>query len=78
MARRYPGGTASGSACANYGCGTVFAVTASGKETVLHNFGDYGDGTNPFADLLSDKGRLYGTTAHGGAGGSGIVFSLKL
>ena len=49
------------------GCGTVFAVTTSGKEQVLHSFGDAGDGTFPFAGLAKLKGRLYGTTYVDGA-----------
>jgi len=62
-----------------YGCGTVFQVDATGKETVLYNFtGTGGDGENPMAGLVRDKeGNLYGSTAYGGAYGYGTVFKLK-
>jgi uncharacterized repeat protein (TIGR03803 family) len=57
-----------GKGCYNHeGCGTVFAVTASGKETVLHTFGGSEDGHNPSAGLTDVKGTLYGTTINGGA-----------
>jgi uncharacterized repeat protein (TIGR03803 family) len=74
-------------ACAYYGqpgCGTVFKVSVTGKETVLHRFtGTGGDGGNPFAGLVFDtQGNLYGTTAYGGLSGgavaAGTVFKLTL
>ena len=58
-------------------CGTVFAITKSGRETVLHRFGvASGDGTIPFAGLINVKGTLYGTTTSGGANGLGTVFTM--
>jgi uncharacterized repeat protein (TIGR03803 family) len=58
------------------GYGTVFAITPSGTETVLHSFGFHGrDGRNPYSALVSIKGTLYGTTYKGGAG-YGTVFSV--
>jgi uncharacterized repeat protein (TIGR03803 family) len=60
------------------GCGTVFEVTVSGTETILHSF-DYNgtDGTNPYASLIMDKeGNLYGTTSYGGTYNWGTVFEL--
>lgn len=50
------------------GCGTVFAVTLSGVETVLHRFGGArrGDGATPYANLIDVRGALYGTTYTGG------------
>jgi uncharacterized repeat protein (TIGR03803 family) len=67
-----------GDGCLNsLGCGTVFSVTASGKETVLHRFnGGSADGATPLASLLSINGTLYGTTAGGGADSNGTVFSI--
>jgi len=58
------------------GCGTVFAITPAGTETVLHSFGGSGDGNGPLAGLIKVKGTLYGTTQEGGANGDGIVFSI--
>jgi uncharacterized repeat protein (TIGR03803 family) len=59
------------------GCGTIFAITTSGKETVLHSFaGDPKDGAWPYAGLLNVKGILYGTTSVGGKYGDGTVFSF--
>ncbi len=68
------GATESGGAC----CGTVFSVTTSGKETVLHSFRGGKDGYSPFAGLLDVNGTLYGTTAGGdrGSSGYGTVFAL--
>jgi uncharacterized repeat protein (TIGR03803 family) len=55
------------------GCGTVFKVTAGGKETVLYSFMGGTDGSIPLAGLVMDaQGNLYGTT---GAGGSGCSLS---
>ena len=62
-----------------YGCGTVFKVTPSGKETVLYSFADDGDGASPMAGLIfDDKGNLYGTTAGGCVDGdsAGTVFEI--
>ena len=58
------------------GCGTVFSITPSGTETVLHSFGGSGDGNGPLASLINVKGMLYGTTMEGGANGDGTVFSI--
>jgi uncharacterized repeat protein (TIGR03803 family) len=41
--------------------GTVFKLTKSGKETVVHSF-DKGDGVNPVAGVIAVGGTLYGTT----------------
>ena len=56
------------------GCGTVFSITTSGTEKVLHSFGKGHDGKYPQARLLPVHGALYGTTAYGGADGAGTVF----
>jgi uncharacterized repeat protein (TIGR03803 family) len=67
-----------GGACLVQGCGIVFKVTPTGKETVLHQFTDTaGDGMNPWQGLVRDSaGNLYGTTYLGGAYGRGTVFKL--
>jgi uncharacterized repeat protein (TIGR03803 family) len=63
------------------GCGTVFTITPSGKEKVLHSFGNGTDGTDPDTALVEVKGTLYGATAAGGPGhcgrvGCGTIFSI--
>lgn len=66
------------------GLGTVFYVSATGSEGVLHNFlNGNGDGYLPSGSLIVIKGVLYGTTEFGGtgsdcdgAGGCGTVFSI--
>ncbi len=59
------------------GCGTVFSITPSGTETVLHSFKGGKDGESPRARLIVRNGTLYGTTAQGGEKcGCGTVFSI--
>jgi len=67
-----------GAGCQGYDCGTVFKITARGKETVLHAFGLY-DGHYPdFGTLaLNAAGNLYGTTYAGGQGDMGVVFKVN-
>jgi uncharacterized repeat protein (TIGR03803 family) len=55
--------------------GTVFALSTSGTETVLHAFGGK-DGNDPRTSLTSANGTLYGTTYYGGSAGAGTVFSV--
>jgi len=60
-------------------CGTVFEITADGKEKVLHSFctGDCSDGAYPLGDLIIDaKGNLYGTASGGGVNANGTVFMI--
>jgi uncharacterized repeat protein (TIGR03803 family) len=64
--------------CGLYGCGTVFKMTETGKETALHIFTAGADGANPWAGLVMDaKGNLYGTTVGGGASNAGTVFKVS-
>ena len=70
------GTTAGGGASNN---GTVFKVDTTNRETVLYSFSGGADGSLPFATLIRDTaGNLYGTTAAGGAFGSGTVFKLDM
>lgn len=70
------GTTVSGGASGAYG--TMFSITLGGTETVLHSFGQTGDGSNPYAALIDVGGTLYGTTESGGTGNNyGTVFSVK-
>ena len=75
------GGGTCGSA--GLGCGTVFDVTTSGKETVLHRFKGT-DGAIPISTPVLLNGKLYGTTQSGGGStcpsgtaGCGNIFELS-
>jgi uncharacterized repeat protein (TIGR03803 family) len=58
-------------------CGTVFKVTASGKETVLYRFtGVDGDGFPQYGVVRDSSGNLYGTTQNGGPENAGTVFKI--
>jgi len=58
--------------------GLVYQVTPSGSLTVLYSFTNGSDGSLPTAGLTFDSsGNLYGATAFGGSGGSGVVFELS-
>ncbi|MBV9719754.1 MAG: hypothetical protein JOZ77_10565 [Candidatus Eremiobacteraeota bacterium] len=57
------GGGASKDCRIGSGCGTVYSVTMSGVEQVLHGFTGGSDGGYPVANLIHVKGTLYGTTA---------------
>ena len=61
-----------------HGMGTVFKISASGEETVLHSFkGAPSDGNFPIAALVRDQaGNLYGTTTRGGSANYGTVFKV--
>jgi uncharacterized repeat protein (TIGR03803 family) len=62
------------------GCGTVFKLSASGVEKVLHNFGNPSRGKEygvyPWAGLVDLNGSLYGTTQEGGKYNDGTVYYL--
>ncbi|MGA8233785.1 MAG: choice-of-anchor tandem repeat GloVer-containing protein [Candidatus Acidiferrales bacterium] len=66
-----------GSTACQGGCGTVFKLDKTGKETVLHSFGSSPDGANPFSGVVLDfRGNLYGTTSGGGGYGFGTVYKV--
>jgi uncharacterized repeat protein (TIGR03803 family) len=62
--------------------GTVFELSppvtdGAWTETVLHSFAGGSDGVSPTGHLVADAvGNLYGVTAFGGSGSSGIVYQL--
>jgi uncharacterized repeat protein (TIGR03803 family) len=59
------------------GVGTVFKMTESGYETILHSFTGGTDGIFPYANLIVDSdGNLYGTTTYGGSSDLGTVFKV--
>jgi uncharacterized repeat protein (TIGR03803 family) len=65
-----------------HGCGTVFAVTASGEERVVYRFPvGAKDGSYPSGQLLALGGKLFGTTLFGGyfrhcGNGCGTIFEV--
>lgn len=69
-----------GSGCGGYGCGTVFEVSTSGAEHVLHTFKGGSDGCYPYSMIILD-GVLYGTTdprgSACGGNGNGTIFKLS-
>jgi uncharacterized repeat protein (TIGR03803 family) len=72
-----------GTYCASsstYGCGTVFKITPTGKETVLHQFAGGNDGSVPsfYTPLVYVDGALYGITKEGGANDAGTLFKVTL
>jgi uncharacterized repeat protein (TIGR03803 family) len=76
------GGTGPNCTSAENGCGTVFKVDRTGKETVLHSFTGSGADFPPNASLaLDEKGNIYGTTPNGGSqncgSGCGAVYMLN-
>jgi uncharacterized repeat protein (TIGR03803 family) len=76
-----------GGVCGGYGCGTLFEISPSGSESLLHLFsGLPNDGSVPETGLYPDgAGNLYGTTEFGGSAnasncadseGCGTVYEL--
>jgi uncharacterized repeat protein (TIGR03803 family) len=65
--------------CGTSNQGTVFQLSKSGTETVLHSFaGGSTDGCNPDGTLAMDKhGNLYGTTTGCGSSDDGIVWKVS-
>jgi uncharacterized repeat protein (TIGR03803 family) len=60
------------------GMGTVFKITATGKERILYAFGSGNDAANPDGRLLAGPdGALFGTTVGGGVHGWGTVYKLS-
>ena len=58
--------------------GTVWELTPSGTETILHSFEGEGDGANPEGTMtLASDGNYYGDTINDGAFGAGEVFSIS-
>jgi uncharacterized repeat protein (TIGR03803 family) len=61
-----------------YNSGLVYKVDTAGQETVLYSFTGGTDGGDPDrAGVIRDSvGNVYGTTLHGGAFKSGLVYQL--
>jgi uncharacterized repeat protein (TIGR03803 family) len=67
------------------GCGTVFRMTPSGSEKIIHAFKGGKDGQYPNSALILANDSLYGTTGFGGcpracgpSGGYGTIFKMSL
>jgi uncharacterized repeat protein (TIGR03803 family) len=77
----YDGGSLRAADCYDR-CGTVFAITTAGVETVLYRFKGGKDGGNPAGPLVNVNGTLYGTTFRAGLSGCfeqqgcGTVFAI--
>ena len=69
-----------GSTTCQYGCGTVFKMTAAGAVTLLHAFclqSGCPDGYTPTDGLVQGSdGNLYGETLFGGPNGYGAIFKI--
>jgi uncharacterized repeat protein (TIGR03803 family) len=71
-------GTTNAGGTSNWG--TVFKISKSGVETVLHSFnGGQSDGEFPYyTNLVRDsEGNLYGITSAGGGDNRGVVYKLN-
>lgn len=77
---KFYGTTSSGG---KYGVGTIFVVTRSGSERLLHSFESVPDGRYPTGSLTAINDVLYGSTTEGGTGacsygdGCGTIFELQ-
>jgi uncharacterized repeat protein (TIGR03803 family) len=69
--------TRGGRCFGTFGCGTVYQISTSGAERVLHSFSYGSDGALPFAGLINVNGTLYGTTYYGGISDNGTVYSIS-
>lgn len=73
------GATLNGGEACTYtsaGCGVVYKIDTTGKETILHRFSGGDDGGLPPANPIYAGGTLYGTTFRGGTNGCGTVYSI--
>jgi len=67
-------GTTSGPVDAGGGYGVLYSFSTSSRAyTVIHQTGSYGP-----TNLIELNGLLWGTTAYGGAGGEGTIFTINL
>jgi uncharacterized repeat protein (TIGR03803 family) len=61
------------------GCGVLFKLNKSGKETILHSFTDGADGATPNGNLIAGaNGSLYGCTMYGGSFGKGTIYQFDI
>ncbi|HLV79315.1 MAG TPA: choice-of-anchor tandem repeat GloVer-containing protein [Chthonomonadaceae bacterium] len=61
------------------GIGTVYRISTTGAEDVIHVFGNTaGDGSQPNAVIQASDGNVYGTTSLGGSNNKGTAFKMGL
>ncbi len=75
------GGTGKCNVDYGVGCGVVFKIDKTGKETILHSFTGGAGGLFPVGLTRDARGNLYGTTENGGdldcsSLGCGLVFEI--
>lgn len=59
------------------GCGVVYKLSPSGKQTVLHAFSGAPDGASPYGRLVRDlEGNIYGVTFEGGSFNQGAIYKI--
>jgi len=58
-------------------CGTIFQISRTGAEMVLHRFSGGAHGYSPLTGLINVEGMLYGTTGYGGSSNHGTVFRIS-
>jgi uncharacterized repeat protein (TIGR03803 family) len=75
----YYGVTIGGGAntCVDSGCGTVFKVTPSGKETVLYNFTGGSDGSYPHELVGDSQGNMYGISTNTQDNTTAAIFEIN-
>lgn len=73
---QYGGSGSCGGGSGYNGCGSVFKITRSGRETVLHNFDGF-HGWSPTAALINVNGTLYGTTVGNTTPYPGTIFKIS-
>lgn len=78
------GGNTTSCAVASFGCGVVWKLDTTNKETVLHTFGmKTGDGEEPSGGLVNVAGSYYGVTFYGGTTnstctvGCGVIYRVN-
>jgi len=60
-----------------YNDGTVFELSTTGSEQIVHSFTGGTDGAKVDTGLVALNGSIYGTTQGGGANKKGIVFEIN-
>jgi uncharacterized repeat protein (TIGR03803 family) len=71
------GGIQGGSCPRTFGCGVIFKLDNTGKETILYSFTGGSDGTAASVLVADAVGNLYGGTDDGGTSKLGTLFKLN-